>query len=69
MKKALWIADFSTIHNSGGAQRSDALIIEKSAANGFEVLPFNYDTNPVILQNQYDVIISANLETLGRLHP
>jgi glycosyltransferase involved in cell wall biosynthesis len=69
MKKALWIADFSTIHNSGGAQRSDDLIIEKSVENGFEVLPFNYDTNPVILQNQYDVIISANLETLGRIHP
>ncbi len=67
--KVLWIADFSLRHSPGGAQRSDALIIEEARRQGINLIEFNYDSNPAIVSDSYDAIITANLETISKQYP
>tara|TARA_R100000808_G_C2150293_1_gene159014 strand:+ start:259 stop:1137 length:879 start_codon:yes stop_codon:yes gene_type:complete len=68
-KRALWVADFGIRHNYGGAQRSDSILIDHGRALGWNILEYNYDVNPAILADTYDIIVSANLETLSRTNP
>ena len=65
----LWVADFGIRHNQGGAQRSDSIMISAGRELGMEITEFNYDVNPAVLQNEYDVIITANLEALSGKYP
>ena len=64
--KILFVSDFSLNHNRGGAQRSNDLIIDKGISLGHNITPFNLDTDPKLLHDQYDVVISSNLEVLSR---
>ena len=67
--KVLWIADYSLKHSPGGAQRSDAIIINEGRNQGIEINEFNYDSNPAIIDDAHDVVITANLETISRQYP
>ena len=67
--KILWAADFGIQHNAGGAQQSDAILHEAARERGHEVIPFHFDSSPDLLNQGYDVVVSANLETLTRSMP
>ena len=62
----LWLADFNLHHNVGGAQRSDAIIIDEGYKLGHSIIPFNYDSEADLLSREYDLVVSANLENLHR---
>lgn len=64
--KVLFVADFGIEHNSGGAQRTNDLVIQKGIKRDHIIDHLNYDTNLDILNNSYDVVISNNLEHLSR---
>ena len=57
-KTVLWVADFGIRHNQGGAQRSDSIIISEGRKTGMNITEFNYDVNPAIFHNKYDVIVT-----------
>lgn len=67
--KILLISDFGIEHNSGGAQRSNQLIIDKGLSRGHDIVTFHYDSKREILSDQYDVIISSNLEIISSIYP
>lgn len=64
--KVLWVADFGLKHNIGGAQRTDSVIIDEGIKRGYSIQPFNYDSPDELLQNEYDLVVSGNLESLHR---
>jgi glycosyltransferase involved in cell wall biosynthesis len=70
MKSIIFISDYSLSHSSGGAQRSNEIIIQKGRELGYSILEanfnFNFNTEDF---NQYDVLISSNLEAIYRLNP
>ena len=67
--KILWISDFSLTHNIGGAQRSNQLIIEEGKKRQYTIQEFNYNTDPNSLNQDYDLVISCNLEVLSKHLP
>ena len=64
--KVLFVSDFSLDHNRGGAQRSNYLIINEGINRNHQIVSFHIDSNPEVLNQQYDVVISSNLEVLSR---
>ena len=64
--KVLFISDFSLEQNPGGAQVSNWEIIKQGESNGISIDQFTYDSSPVKLLAQYDVVISSNLESIMR---
>ena len=67
--KALLISDFGVHHTSGGAQRSNQIIINKGTSRGHYVNCFHYDSHASVLQQDYDVVISSNLEAISSRYP
>jgi glycosyltransferase involved in cell wall biosynthesis len=69
-KKILFISDFNLDHSPGGAQRSNDLIINKGRELGHSIFEANYNFNFKVCDfNEYDIIISSNLEGIYRLNP
>ena len=64
--RILWVADFGLQHNIGGSQRTDSFVIKEGRERGHEIIPFNYDTPSDLLNESYDMVVSNNLESLGR---
>jgi glycosyltransferase involved in cell wall biosynthesis len=64
--KILWVADFGLQHNIGGAQRTDSFVIEEGKKRGHDIYFFNYDTPTENLLEDYDMVVSGNLESLCR---
>ena len=64
--KVLFISDFSLNHNSGGAQISNNIIINKGIELGHDITLHNYDSSALNLIYQYDLIISSNLEFISQ---
>lgn len=62
--KILWISDFGIHHNIGGAQRSNEIMIDAGIARGHRITPFHYDSNLELLKDDYDIVLSSNLEVL-----
>jgi glycosyltransferase involved in cell wall biosynthesis len=70
MKKVLFISDYNLTHTPGGAQRSNAILIEKGRSLGYSILEANYNFNFKVCDfNEYDILISSNLEGIYRLNP
>ena len=67
--KILFISDYSLEHNKGGAQRSNDLIIKRGRELGHEVKCFHFDCDPTICNEEYDHVISSNLQDITRFHP
>ena len=67
--KVLLISDFGVEHNSGGAQRSNQIIIDEGRSRGHTVRSFHYDSNFSLLLDSYDFVISSNLEIISRVYP
>lgn len=65
----LWVADFSLKHNIGGAQRSDAILIEEGRKLGHTITEFNIDSNETLLDGIYDLVVSSNLEAMYNQRP
>ena len=63
--KILWISDFSLTHTKGGAQRSDDIIISEGRDLGFDITWFNYDSDPSLMDQNYDHVVSTNLEQIS----
>ena len=55
----LFVSDFSLNHNRGGAQRSNDLIINTGIDLGHNITPFNVDSDPKLLDQQYEIVISS----------
>ena len=69
-KKILWISDFNLSHSAGGAQRSNEIIITKGRELGHSILEANYNFNFQVEDfDQYDILVSSNLEAIYKLHP
>ena len=64
--KILWISDFSLTHTKGGAQRSDDIIIAGGRERGFDITWFNVDGDPSLIDQNYDHVISTNLELISQ---
>lgn len=68
--KVLLISDYSLSHSSGGAQRSNDLLMQKGREIGHFISEFNYDSDAKHILNQhYDVVISSNLEAISSTSP
>lgn len=69
-KKILFISDFNLNHTLGGAQRSNDIIINKGRELGYDILEANYNFNFKVADfNEYDIIISSNLEAIYMNNP
>jgi len=64
--KIIWIADFGLHHSVGGAQRSDDIMIQKGRELGHDITLLHWDSDRAILNDTYDLLVSANLETLSQ---
>lgn len=60
----LLVSDFGIHHNIGGAQRSNQLIMEEGQKRNHNITTLHFDTDPSILNQHYDIVISSNLEML-----
>ena len=67
--RILLISDYSLRHTSGGAQRSNAIIMDEGRQRGHIISEYNYDSNSQILDQPYDLVISSNLEAISRTNP
>lgn len=67
--KVLWISDFGINHNIGGAQRSDAILHERANSLGYDLNCLHFDGDISLLNLNYDVVVSSNLEVLSRQWP
>jgi glycosyltransferase involved in cell wall biosynthesis len=67
--KILFISDFNIHQMNGGAQVSNELIIEKGRELGHEIIEHNYDSSPINLIYNYDLVISSNLNIFSRRNP
>lgn len=63
--KVLWVADFTVEQNIGGAQRTDYFIIEEGKRRGYDFTFLNYNSDKSILDTEYDIVVSGNLENLS----
>lgn len=63
--KILLISDYGIHHTVGGAQRSNQLIIDEGVKRGHQIYVFHYDGDITELQDNYDWIISSNLEAIS----
>ncbi len=61
----LFISDFNLNHNSGGAQVSNDIIVKRGLQLGHNITLHNYDSSPLNLIKNYDLIISSNLEAIN----
>lgn len=62
--KCLLVTDFNLSHTPGGAQRSNQVIIDTGRNLGHEIVSYNYDSDISLLFDDYDVVISSNLEVI-----
>ena len=67
--KILLISDFGIDHTPGGAQRSNQIIVDKGIAKGYDIKCFHYDSDTRVLEEDYDVVISSNLEVISNRYP
>ena len=67
--KILWISDFCLNHTKGGAQRSDDIIIRSGLNDGLDITWFTHDSDPALLEEKYDHVISTNLEHISKTSP
>ena len=67
--KILLVSDFGIRHSLGGAQRSNQLILDEGLQRGHEVSVYHYDTDQSVLWDDYDIVISSNLEVISRSNP
>lgn len=65
--KILLVSDFGLHHTVGGAQRSNHLIMEEGRKRGHQISIFHYDGDIWMLNDQYDWIISSNLEVISQV--
>jgi len=63
--KALLISDYSLVHSAGGAQRSNAIIMDEGRRRGHLINEFNFDSEESLLAHKYDIVISSNLEAIS----
>ena len=68
--KTLFISDFGLEHDSGGAQRSNDIIIKRGRELGHEIDVVHHDSDFSILNrtSDYDYVISSNLTVLSRIN-
>jgi len=64
--KVLLISDFSLETHPGGAQVSNDLVIKKGLDLGYDVTLHSINSSPINLINDYDIIISSNLDHFSR---
>ena len=64
--KVLWISDFGISHSIGGAQRSNQIMIDEGVRRNHLITEFNYNTDRNVLNHNYDLVVSSNLEILSR---
>ena len=57
----LWIADLSVSHHIGGAQRSNKILLDKGRFRRYNIVEFNFDSDPSLLHQEYDWIITTNI--------
>lgn len=67
--KILFISDFGIHHNSGGAQRSNQILIDEGVYRGHDISIYHYDSKQEILWDNYDIVISSNLEVISQTNP
>jgi glycosyltransferase involved in cell wall biosynthesis len=67
--KVLLVSDFGIRHSLGGAQRSNQLILDEGLQRRHDVSVYHYDTDQSVLWDDYDIVISSNLEVISRSNP
>jgi glycosyltransferase involved in cell wall biosynthesis len=69
MSKILWINDLSVQMHPGGAQRTINLFMEHGKRLGHKVFGFYHDSDPTLLYEKYDYIVSSNIIMLHQKIP
>lgn len=64
MKRILWVTDFNFDTNLGGSQKTDFFFIEEAKKRGHEIRFFNHNSERSVLNDSYDLVVSANLEQM-----
>jgi len=64
--EVLWMADFGLQHNIGGAQRTNDFVINEGISRGYEITSFNSDSPDKLLNDDYDLVVTNNFESLCR---
>lgn len=67
--KILFISDFGVHHNLGGAQRSNKIIIDEGIKREHDISIYHYDSIQTVLWDNYDIVISSNLEVISKTNP
>mgnify|MGYP003131305279 CR=1 FL=1 len=60
--KVLFVTDFNSYTNPGGAQFSNRAIIEKGQELGFDITEHNWTSSKLQLLPRYDLVISSNFQ-------
>ena len=67
--RVLFISDFTLEDNSGGAQVSNKILIDKGRELGYEIKEHNYRSSATDFLSSYDLVINSNLALINRITP
>ncbi len=67
--RVLFISDFALEDNSGGAQVSNKIIIDKGRELGHEIKEHSYRSSATDFLSSYDLVVNSNLEAISRITP
>ena len=67
--RVLFISDFTLEDNSGGAQVSNKILIDKGRELGHEIKEHSYRSSATDFLSSYDLVVNSNLEVISRITP
>ena len=67
--RVLFISDFTLEDNSGGAQVSNKILIDKGRELGYEIKEHNYRSSATDFLSSYDLVVNSNLEVISKITP
>lgn len=68
-KKFCFVSDFGIQHTPGGAQRSNQIILDEGYRRGHYIEVYHYDSDFSRISDNFDVVISSNLEIISNKYP
>ena len=67
--QVLFISDFTLEQRQGGAQVSNALVIEEGRKRGYEITEHSHNSSVTDFLRSYDLIVNSNLECISKTSP
>ena len=67
--KILFISDFTLKQRRGGAQVSNAFVIEEGRKRRHEIVEHHHNSSIIDFLTSYDLVINSNLEAISKIAP